>query len=95
MSTLHIVSCSPQLAEIYSSLRRLLGPDDGILLTGDGVYAGVQPETGLTAPLYALKPDVIARGLQSLWPDSIQLIDHAGYVDLCVRYDKSLNWSAA
>lgn len=95
MSTLHIVSCSPQSAESFSSMRRLLGPDDAILLTGDAVYAGVQPETSLTAPLYALKLDVIARGLQSLWPDSIRLIDHAGYVDLCVRYDKSLNWSAA
>ena len=95
MSILHIVSCSPQSAETLGSLRRLLGPDDAILLTGDGVYAGVQQATGLTAPLYALNPDVVARGLQSLWPGSIRLIDHAGYVDLCVRYDKSLNWSAA
>lgn len=95
MSTLHIVSCSPQSGETLNSLRRLLGKDDGILLTGNGVYIGLQSGSGLAAPLYALRQDVMARGLQSQWPESVVLVDHGGYVDLCIRHEKSLNWSDA
>lgn len=95
MSTLHIVSCSPQSGETLDSLRRLLGKDDGILLTGNGVYIGLQTAPGLAVPLYALRQDVMARGLQSQWPASITTVDHGGYVDLCVRHEKSMNWSDA
>lgn len=93
MNTLHIVSCSPQSEHTLSNLRRLLGNDDGILLTGNGVYIALSPKAEMEAPLFALESDVRARGLLPHWPAAIPLLDHGDYVDLCVRYPKSLNWS--
>jgi len=93
MNTLHIVSCSPQSENTLTSLRRMLGNDDGILLTGDGVYIALSPKTSPNTPLFALERDVRARGLLPHWPARIPLLDHVDYVDLCVRYQKSLSWS--
>ena len=66
MATLHLLSHSPFSDSRLSSCLRLLGADDGLLLTGDAVYA-LQPGTaqlqalelmpaGIT--LYALEEDL-------------------------------------
>jgi sulfur relay protein TusB/DsrH len=91
MSTLHIVSCTPSATSTLAALQRVCTPTDGTLLTGDGVYLGMQRPS--MHALHALRPDVEARGLLSQWPADIPLVDHSGYVDLCIRYEKSLNWS--
>ena len=39
MATLHLLSHSPFSDSRLSSCLRLLGADDGLLLTGDAVYA--------------------------------------------------------
>lgn len=91
MNTLHIVRCPPSAGATLDALLRACSATDGTLLTGDGVYLGLQP-TALPA-LHALRHDVEARGLQAQWPANIPLVDHTGYVDLCVRFAKSLNWS--
>lgn len=93
MNTLHIVSCSPQSENTLTTLCRMLGSDDGILLTGDGVYIALRPKAAMEVSLFALESDVRARGLLPHWPAAIPLLDHGDYVDLCVRYPKSLNWS--
>lgn len=94
MSTLHIVSCAPSASATLDSLHRACSKQDGILLTGDGVYLGLPSSNlpGLPTP-HALRHDVEARGLLAEWPADIPLVDHAGYVDLCIRFTKSLNWS--
>lgn len=91
MSTLHIVSCAPSASATLDALQRACSTQDGILLTGDGVYLGLQ-HPDLPA-IHALRHDVEARGLLAQWPVEIPLVDHAGYVDLCIRFAKSLNWS--
>lgn len=91
MSTLHIVSCAPSAHVTLEALQRACSPQDGILLTGDGVYLGLQHPN--LPVLHALRNDVEARGLLAQWPTDIPLVDHAGYVDLCIRFAKSLNWS--
>jgi tRNA 2-thiouridine synthesizing protein B len=94
MSTLHIISCAPSDKATLDSLIRSCQPEDGALLTGNGVYLGLPSPTLPGLPgLHALRHDVEARGLLSQWPTSIPLVDHAGYVDLCIRFTKSLNWS--
>lgn len=91
MTTLHIVSCAPSATRTMEALQRSCDASDGILLTGDGVYLGLESQE--LPALHALRPDVQARGLLTQWPAAIPLVDHAGYVDLCIRFDKSLNWS--
>lgn len=87
MSTLHVLT----LPALPDALTRCLGAGDGLLLCGDGVYAALAGS--LPAPCCALECDVRARGLQSRWPAAVALVDHGGYVDLCVQHDKSLSWS--
>lgn len=94
MTTLHIVSCAPSATSTLAALQRTCHTTDGVLLTGDGVYLGLQRFDLPALPaLHALRPDVEARGLLSQWPATIPLVDHAGYVELCIQYAKSLNWS--
>ena len=91
MSTLHIVSCLPSAGTTLDALRRACSTTDGVLLSGDGIYLGLQSPT--LPALHALRHDVEARGLLAQWPADIPLVDHTGYVDLCIRFAKSLNWS--
>lgn len=88
MSTLHVLSRST----LPGALRRCLGAGDHLLLRGDGVYVALTAGA-LPVECAALECDVRARGLLAQWPDSVALVDHGGYVDLCVHHDKSLEWS--
>lgn len=91
MTTLHIVH-KLEHGRLPGALRRSFAPDDTLLLTGDGVYAVLAGRHELPAHCHALGDDVRARGLLPQWPPEIPLLDHGGFVDLCVRYDKSLSW---
>jgi sulfur relay protein TusB/DsrH len=96
MSCLHILT---RLSEnrLPSALQRSMAPDDALLLSGDAVYAAVytvlSAENSLPANCHALEVDVRARGLLTLWPAHIPLINHGDYVDLCVLHKTSLSWS--
>lgn len=92
MNTLHILSrlhdnCLP------AALQRSCADNDGLLLSGDGVYAALNAKNVLPKNCHALEADVRARGLIAIWPADISLINHGDYVDLCVQYPKSLSWS--
>lgn len=91
MSTLHILHRLPA-GRLPAALARSLAPGDVLLLTGDGVYAALAAQP-LPAPAHALEPDVRARGLLSRWPAAVPLVDHGGFVALCVQHDKSVSWS--
>lgn len=91
-STLHILSRLHD-GHLPAALRRSLGSDDGLLLSGDAVYAALSAQEELPEACHALESAVRARGLLSRWPQNIPLIDHGGFVDLCVQYQKSLSWS--
>jgi len=95
MSTLHLLSHSPFTDTRLASCLRLLGPDDGVMLTGDAVYAGSDAQ--LTAPLqqatmrlYALREDVHARGLTP--GAAVSVIDYPEFVELTLAYDKVNSW---
>jgi sulfur relay protein TusB/DsrH len=90
-STLHILSKSSDA--LNNTLLRSFSENDGLLLTGDGVYAAFATGITLPATTQALHADVEARGLLPNWPTSIALTDHAGFVDLCVQHARSLSWA--
>ena len=98
MATLHLLSHSPFNDSRLDSCLRLLGPDDGLLLSGDAVYA-LQPGTAqwqalelmpTSVALYALEEDLQARALAA--PDRAQAIDYPAFVELCGRYAKVNSW---
>ena len=101
MSVLHIVNKSPFDRNSLDSCLRLSKADSAILLIEDGIYAvqknsstAEKMQQALTQhPLYALQPDLQARGIN---PDSvidgISLIDYDGFVQLTTEYDKLQSW---
>lgn len=99
MATLHLLSHSPFADSRLASCLQLLAVDDALLLTGDAVYA-LQASTAQRQALellpdgialFALEEDVLTRGLTAL-PERLQMIDYAGFVELCCRYDRTNAW---
>lgn len=95
MPTLHLVSRAPALA----ACLEVAGADDAVLLLEDGVYAGVAAghaaDHGENAParsLFALEPDVRARGLGGRLGAGITVVSDAGFVDLVERHQPIVTW---
>ncbi|HDQ73327.1 MAG TPA: sulfurtransferase complex subunit TusB [Chloroflexi bacterium] len=86
---LYMVNKSPLMFNNLESALRIAPADAPILLYEDGVYAAVKGaaseatiESALERhPVYALKPDIDARGLTAL-VDGIETVDYDGFVAL-------------
>ena len=99
MSTLHLLSHSPFNDNRFSSCLPLLGPGDALLLSGDAVHALQSDSNPLMklrslpgeVAVYALQEDLLARGLHTL-PESVEAIDYATFVELCIRYTRVNSW---
>jgi len=98
MAILHLLSHSPFTDNSFNHCLRFLSPDDGLMLTGDAVYA-VQPDSSpyialqsLTESigLFVLAEDLEARAL-TVSP-CLQVLDYSGFVELCIRYNKVNSW---
>jgi tRNA 2-thiouridine synthesizing protein B len=95
MATLHVLSHSPFADTRLDSCLRLAGPDDGLLLCGDAVYAlqpGSLPCKRLTlrgGQLYAMGEDLQARQLAA---GPAQALDYPGFVSLSLAFDKVNSW---
>lgn len=96
MSTLHVLSHSPFGDERLTSCLRVIGANDGLLLSGDAAYAlqpGTAPFTELSArglKLFVLAEDAQARALAV--PDWAEAIDYPAFVELSIHYDKVNSW---
>ncbi|WP_213878638.1 sulfurtransferase complex subunit TusB [Pseudomonas sp. dw_358] len=96
MTTLHVLSHSPFADTRLTSCLRLLGASDGLLLSGDAVYAlqpGSAPRAALEQQkprLYALQEDLQARGLRA--DSSVTPLDYPAFVQLTLQYDKVNTW---
>jgi tRNA 2-thiouridine synthesizing protein B len=84
-----------------SSLDTCLQSVEGgaILLIEDGVYAATKGSTGeaklKTAgkfKVYALGPDLEARGMADRVMDGVTVVDYAGFVDLVAEHKASQSW---
>lgn len=98
MATLHMLSHSPFSDSRLVSCLRLLGPSDGVLLTGDATYA-LQPGTAQlqalslmpdTIALFALDEDLQARAIAP--PTRVTTVDYPAFVELCTAYAKVNSW---
>ena len=96
---LNIVNKSPL---DRNTLQSCLDADTGgaILLIEDGVYAATRGnafEPKLKAAqgnfkLFALGPDLDARGVGDRVIDGVTVVDYAGFVDLVTEYKTSQSW---
>ncbi len=98
MTTLHLLSRSPFVDGSLNSCLRLLAAGDGVLLTGDAVYAlqaNAAPWVALSqlsdkVPLFALLEDVEARAMAV--PERVQLVDYVAFVALTLTFSKVNSW---
>ena len=100
MSILHIVNKSPYERNSFDSCLRMAKKGAGLLLIEDGIYAaqnsGNANENLKTAvaslAVYALQPDVTARGMDNKIDAAVTLIDYDGFVKLTTEYDNVQSW---
>jgi tRNA 2-thiouridine synthesizing protein B len=97
---LHTINKSPFQSNSLESCLRVAQDGSAILLIEDGVYGALQGTT--TSPaveaaikkfkVYALAPDLDARGVKDRVIDGIQLVDYGGFVDLAAESTKVQSW---
>jgi len=97
---LHTVNKSPFQNNSFDSCLRVAKEGSAILFIEDGVYAA-QKNTAMTAKIeeamkkhkvYALAPDLDARGVQANVIDGVEVVDYAGFVDLAAEHSGVQSW---
>jgi len=97
---LHIVNKFHAQTRSLESCLRLAQDGQALLLIEDGVYAatkGGAATAGLAAAtrrlkVYALQPDLEARGMAGALIDGVTAIDYGGFVDLVAEHSTSQSW---
>jgi len=97
---LHIVNKSHAASTSLQSCLRLAKDGSALLLIEDAVYAAAQAgaaNSGIGAALkrlrvYALQPDVDARGMAGKLLDGVVAVDYAGFVDLVAEHPNNQSW---
>ena len=97
---LHTVNKSPFEHRALESWLKFARQGSAVLLIEDGVYAAARDtavsqqvqEALKSVSIYALKPDVEARGMQDRVMDGIRLVDYGGFVDLVAEHDAVQSW---
>ena len=97
---LHIVNKSHTQTNSLQSCLRLARPGQALLLIEDAVYAattGASESSGLCDALgklkvYALQPDIDARGMGGKIIDGVTTVDYAGFVDLVAEHPTNQSW---
>ena len=97
---LHIINKSPFDTSTLDSCLRIAQPGSAVLLIEDGIYAataGSAAESRVrmactTLKVFALQPDMDARGVTGKLIDGVTLVDYSGFVDLALAYSTSHSW---
>ena len=95
MKALHTISKTPT-SNLLTTCLEAIAKDDGILFLEDGVYYIWKDIKDLIYTdqyeCYALKEDLIARGIEITSLKGVNLVDYPAFVDLCEKYEKIINW---
>ena len=97
---LHIVNKSPLERNALDSCLATAQPGGAILLIEDGVYAATRGhaaerklrEAMERVEVYALTPDLEARGMANAVAPGVKLVDYGGFVDLVASHKTSQSW---
>lgn len=101
MSTLHTINKSPFTHNTLMSCLKICRENDGILLLEDGVFGAVKSSPcaaelqnlircGMS--IFALAPDVKARGIEGKLMEGIQLTDYDNFVQLTLDHRCVQSW---
>ncbi len=95
-STLHIINKAASNSQLYRDCLDSLHDDDGVIFIESAVYTacGAEPEmfSNFNITAYALKTDILARGIQDKISEKITVVDDGEFVELCCLYKKSVSW---
>jgi tRNA 2-thiouridine synthesizing protein B len=97
---LHTVNKSPFTNNTLQSCLACAADGSAVLMIEDGVYGALNgsnvadkvKESMGKVTVYALGPDLKARGVADKVIDGIKVIDYAGFVDLACENDKVQSW---
>jgi len=97
---LHTVNKSPFGNSALEACLNHAKPGSAVLLIEDGVYAATTgtavaerlQDAIKSTPIYALKADVEARGMQNRLLEGIKLVDYSGFVDLVAEHNTVQSW---
>lgn len=97
---LHIVNKSPFERNALESCLRFGRDGSAVLLIEDGVYAATRGSAAALKiqeamgrlQVYALRPDLEARGMQDAVIEGIRLVDYGGFVDLVAEHKATQSW---
>lgn len=102
MAALHLVFRSPAESPALERCLARAGEGDAVLLLEDGVYAAsgdsvpgeILRDAGRQVAVYALMPDLDARGLEiSALSPNIQPVDYPGFVALTTAHNPIVSWT--
>ena len=96
---LHILNKSPLQASTLDTVVRL-AESGALLLIEDAVYAATKcnlaepklREAMATLKVYALAPDLAARGMADRVIDGVTTVDYDGFVDLVAEHPNNQSW---
>ncbi|TCS73870.1 tRNA 2-thiouridine synthesizing protein B [Sulfuritortus calidifontis] len=97
---LHIVNKSPLERNAVDSCLRLATKGSAVLLIEDAVYAATKGNAVAAKvqaamanlKVYALAPDLEARGLAGRAIEGVNLVDYSGFVDLVAEHNNCQSW---
>jgi len=97
---LHIVNKSPFERNALESCLRFGRNGSAVLLIEDGVYAvtrgnAAEPKIRQAMSqmkMYALQPDLEARGMQDAVIEGVKLVDYGGFVELVAEHSTVQSW---
>ena len=97
---LHTVNKSLFEHKALEACLKFARQGSAVLLIEDGVYAAARDtavakqvqEALKRVQVYALKPDIEARGMQNRVMDGVRLVDYGGFVDLVVEHNAVQSW---
>jgi tRNA 2-thiouridine synthesizing protein B len=97
---LHIVNQSPRASRSVHSCMRVAQPGQALLLIEDAVYAATpggalacgMAEAVQRLKVYALQPDLEARGMAARLIAGVTAIDYQGFVDLVAEHPVNQTW---
>ena len=97
---LHIVNKSATERNSLESCLRLATKGSAVLLIEDAVYAVTKGGTAAAniqaamadLQIYALGPDLDARGMSARVLDGVKIVDYGGFVDLVAENNVCQSW---